>query len=102
MRGLWIAVAAAVAVMGVSSLAQASGDMEAGKTKAAKCIACHGKKGEGKGDNPALAGTEAGTFVEAMKAYQSGEREHTMMNMLAKKLSEADIEDLAAYYASLE
>lgn len=68
---------------------------------AAKCGKCHGQLGEGVRKNPPLAGLGAADFVERMNLYRTGEREHRMMNKLARTLSETEIEQLAGYYESL-
>jgi cytochrome c553 len=82
-------------------MAVAGGDASAGETKAASCVGCHGADGMGSGDNPPITGLEADYFVEQMIAYKSGTRENAMMQMFAGQLSEEDMADLAAYYASL-
>ena len=79
----------------------AGGDVAAGEGKAASCVGCHGANGEGFGDNPAIAGLDVELFKSSMQAYKSGEKEDPMMNMLVAPLSDEDIADLAAYYASL-
>jgi cytochrome c553 len=101
MKKILIAAMAAAATLAFAGMAQADGDMDAGKKKAAKCGACHGKKGEGKGKNPAIAGWEADKFMKAMNDYKSGAKKSKKMAS-AKKLSDADIENLAAYYGSLK
>lgn len=78
----------------------AAGDAAAGKEKSAACSSCHGIDGKGSDPNPNIKGMDAGKFTTAMQAYKSGERNHAMMQMFAKKLSDQDIADLAAYYAS--
>ncbi len=78
----------------------AGGDKAAGAQKAASCSSCHGANGEGVGDNPKIAGMDKAAFVKAMGDYKSGARKHMMMEMFAKKLSDQDNADLAAYYAS--
>ncbi len=80
---------------------QAAGDIDAGKTKSSSCAGCHGADGKGKSPNPSIVGLDEGQFSEKMNGYKSGAVKHMMMNMLAKKLSDADIVNLAAYYASL-
>lgn len=87
--------------MALAMQAQAGGDPAAGESKAAQCTGCHGTNGQGNPANPALAGRDAGYLKEQLQAYKSGTRQHGMMNMMAKKLSDQDIADLAAYYASL-
>lgn len=84
-----------------ANVALACGDVSAGETKAASCAGCHGANGEGSGDNPPLAGLDKAYHIEQLKAYKSGEREGAMMQMFAAQLSEEDMADIAAYYASL-
>lgn len=97
-----LVVAAAVLTAALAGPAFADGDADAGKKKAKACAACHGANGEGKGDNPALAGMDSAKFVTAMNEFKSGKRESKKMQGPVKKLSEDDIENLAAYYASLK
>jgi cytochrome c553 len=100
-RNLFIALAA-FALLGLASPAGAAGDADAGKTKATNCAACHGADGLGMGPNPPLAGMSAEAHVKAMLDYKTGEREHPMMQKLATTLSDEDINDIAAYYATLK
>jgi len=76
-----------------------AGDASAGKAKSESCASCHGDTGK---DDPAIAGMDEAKFIQAMKAYQSGERKNKKMMKAATALSDADIADLAAYYASLK
>ena len=79
-----------------------AGDVEAGKSKAASCASCHGPQGISNNPLwPNLAGQKAGYLVKQMKAFRDGTRSDPMMSPMAKPLSDADIENLAAYYASL-
>ena len=77
-----------------------AGDVAAGKAKSGKCAACHGPTGAGSASAPPLAGRSAAALEEAMKAFRDGRRRNPMMNMITKELSDADIADLAAYYAA--
>ncbi|RMD70219.1 MAG: cytochrome c [Gammaproteobacteria bacterium] len=79
-----------------------AGDPEAGKAKSMMCAGCHGPKGEGNPVNPKIAGMPEKDFIAALKAYKSGERKHPSMNAIAKGLSDEDIANLAAYYATLK
>lgn len=87
--------------------AHAEGDPEAAKAKLPLCVGCHGPSGEGKdaAQNqpayPALAGQREAYFIKAANAYKSDERKDPIMSAIAKGLSDADIANLAAYYASL-
>ena len=77
--------------------------VSAGKEKAAPCAACHGADGvSGNPAWPSLAGQQQAYLVTALKAYQTGARQNSMMAGLAKSLSNTDIGQLAAYYAGLK
>ncbi len=78
-------------------------DVEAGKAKAEDCAGCHGDDGKGDDSNPALAGMAEADFVKAMKEYQSGVRTKSKkMSKIASGMSDDDIANLAAYYATLK
>jgi cytochrome c553 len=80
-----------------------AGDQQAGRAKAAACTACHGALGLSQmPDAPHLAGQPEQYFAEQLKAYRSGKRSSEVMSVVAKGLSDADIADLAAWYASIE
>ncbi len=85
----------------IAGQALAGGDAAAGKAKAEACTDCHGDDGKGDEDSPSIAGMRATNFVDAMKGYQTGARTHKKMVKVLKKLNDKDIDDLAAYYASL-
>lgn len=85
--------------------AVAGGDAARGEALAPDCAMCHGDDGMGDGgDSPAIAGMDEEAHVAALKAYASGEREDPsgMMADYAASLSEQDMADLAAYYATLD
>ena len=84
----------------------AAGDIVLGQAKAVYCTSCHGV--DGKRDIPQMtggtshiAGMDPAKFVGALKAYRYGQRFHPMMQFFVIPLNEKDMEDLAAYYASL-
>ena len=95
-------VAGVVASFALAGAAQAGGDAAAGKAKAGLCAACHGASGEGKAPNPALAGKAEDQLLQAMKDYKSGKRANAVMKNFAAPLSEQEMANLAAYYASLK
>lgn len=89
-------------LLATAGFAHAEGDAAAGKTKSNQCASCHGTSGKGGGPNPALAGIDNAKFATAIADFKSGKRKNPMMEMMAKKLSDADVADLAAYYSSLK
>jgi cytochrome c553 len=97
-----VLTAGTIALLSIFGVAQAGGDPAAGKAKAASCAGCHGANGEGVKPNPALAGLPESKFVQAMKDYKSGKRPNPVMKSFAGPLSDQDIANLAAYYASLK
>lgn len=78
-------------------------DIEAGKAKAAVCSACHGVEGKALIPNyPHLAGQNAAYLVKQLKAFKESSRKEPLMLPFMAPLTEADMENLAAYYASLK
>ena len=90
-----------IAVTAVASgSAFASGDAVAGKNKSAFCATCHGVTGVSPTDTwPTLAGQKYGYLVKQMKAFRDGSRKDSLMEPMAKSLSDEDIENLAAYFS---
>lgn len=92
----------AIAALCINSANAAAGDAAAGKSKSATCAACHGQNGISPNDLwPNLAGQKTGYLVAQLKAFRDGQRANPMMAPMAAALSDADIDDLAAYYSSL-
>lgn len=83
-------------------------DVAAGKAKAGEvCADCHGDDGKGDDESPDIAKLTQKEFVTAMQEFQSGKRNDPAkmaqkMVREAKKLSAADIANLAAYYQTLK
>jgi len=83
--------------------AAAKGDPEAGKAKSIPCQACHGVDGKAiTPEYPNLGGQYASYLVKALRDYRDGRRTNVIMAPMAANLTDQDIEDLAAYYASQE
>jgi cytochrome c553 len=80
-----------------------AGDAMAGRQKALQCQTCHGMDGLAKiPEAPNLAGQPEDYLIKSLTDYKTGERKNEMMSVVAPPLSEADIADLAAYFASIE
>jgi cytochrome c553 len=91
------------ALLMAAAAAQAGGDPAKGKELSVDCADCHGENGLGDADNPAIAGLDEAFLVEQMQAFKSGKRPDKEDAMLTyvEDLSDQDMADLAAYYASL-
>ena len=99
MNRLWFAVL----VLAVSLPAQARGNAESGKAKAAQvCAACHGPDGNKPSapDQPVLAGQYPDYIVKALRDYKSGKRKNPIMSGFASGLTVQDMEDVAAWFSS--
>jgi cytochrome c553 len=78
-------------------------DLEAGKQKSQSCAACHGADGNSTNpDWPKLAGQHVRYTVKQLLDFKAGDRQNAQMAPMASPLSEADMHDIAAYYASRE
>ncbi len=87
--------------LGITGVAQAAGDAKAGQTKAAMCGACHGADGNSAAPNfPKLAGQGERYLLKQMNDIKSGNRTVLEMTGLLTNMSEQDMADIAAYYAS--
>ena len=96
-----IVVLAAMLIGSVA--AEAAGDAAAGKKVAVKCQACHGKDGIAKlPEAPNIAGQKESYLVRALNSFKAGERKNEQMTVVVKALSDEDIANVAAYYASIK
>ncbi|MEL6869649.1 MAG: cytochrome c [Pseudomonadota bacterium] len=93
-----------IVVAALAQPAAADGDVESGAVLAYTCLGCHGVAGYRNPYPsyrvPKLGGQHAAYIEIALKAYRSGERSHATMRAQAGSLSDQDIADLAAYFAS--
>lgn len=91
-----------IAVFGLSNMAIAQGNIEAGKAKSATCVACHGEDGNGPSDlYPKIAGQHKSYLEKQLIQFKNGERNDPIMMGMVAALSEQDMKDLSAYYSSL-
>lgn len=97
---LQIALLIGMAGAAGSALADAAA---AKATATGTCAGCHGPQGVSMADNfPNLAGQKKTYLANALKAYREKTRQAPIMNGMAAGLSDQQIEDLAAYFASLK
>jgi len=83
----------------------AEGNATAGMNKTSMCAGCHGIPGYKTAfpvtySVPKLGGQHAAYLVKALQGYKNGDRTHPSMRAIAAGLSDQDMADLAAYYAS--
>jgi len=84
------------------SLTAYAGDIDQGRIKAAACAGCHGLDGFGlSAEFPNLAGQKEAYLAKQLHAFRDGARKDPSMQAMAAGLRDAEIENLAAYFASL-
>lgn len=101
-RGL--ACSILLAAFAAAGAVRAEGDAEAGQVKALPCMGCHAIPGYSNVyptyHVPKVGGQHAQYLVAALKAYRDGQRSHPTMTAQAASLSDQDIEDIAAFFAT--
>ena len=103
MRGAFLTTLLAAASLTMAGKA-AAGDAAAGRQKAMQvCAVCHGPNGVAVApETPNLAGEPEGYLTRQLKAFRSGKRQHEVMAVIAKSLSDDDIANLAAWFNSIQ
>ena len=99
-----LALSVMLSVFALLTTPTQAADVAAGKARAeASCVDCHGDDGKGDDESPEIAGLSVEKFTKAIHEYQDGTRtKNAKMTKEAKKLSAAEVANLAAYYASLK
>ncbi len=93
----------AFVALSFSTLTSAAGDVAAGKAKSGICAACHGANGISMIPMyPNLAGQKAAYTAKQLKAFKNKTRNDPVMAGMVAALTDADIENLSAYYESLK
>ncbi len=92
-----------VALFCIGSAQLSADDVQAGKRKAeVACQTCHGTDGVATmAMVPNLSGQREDYTIIQLEAYRSGKRQHSQMSIIAQSLSDQDIRNLAAWYASI-
>ncbi|MGB3270755.1 MAG: cytochrome c [Rhodanobacter sp.] len=99
-----LGLVAATALFAATS-AHAEGDKAAGRKLVYTCAGCHGVPGYTNAypqyPVPKIAGQNEQYIVNALHGYRNGDRKHPTMDAQAESLSDANIQDIAAYLSSL-
>lgn len=99
-------ISAGLALSLVSAFSSApafSQDAGSGRTLAATCFTCHGTDGNSVGGvPPSLAGRASAELFQAMKDFQGGKRPATIMHQQARGYTDAQLQSIAAYFASVK
>jgi cytochrome c553 len=103
-RRFLILVVALIAAAGSIGTQAIAGDLAAGKAKAEEaCQVCHGMDGQATIPMAAnLTGQQKEYLVAQLEAYRKDKRRHEQMNIIAKMLSDDDIENVSEWYSSIK
>ena len=86
-----------------SHLPSFAADVNAGASVAQSCIMCHGEKGiSSMAGTPSLAGQPDLYLAGQLRDFRDGKRHNEVMSLMAKPLSDADIDNVSAYFAQFE
>jgi cytochrome c553 len=81
----------------------ASADLKAGEKAAQSCLMCHGENGLSKmPGTPSLAGQPEIYLASQLRQFRDGKRHNEVMNVIAKPLSDEDIDNISAWFAQFE
>ena len=101
LRFLAASLLTVAATLALAPATLAKGSAEAGAAKAAVCSACHGLNGNSVNPEwPSLAGQNAAYTSEQLQLFKAGKRNNPNMSPMALTLSDQDVADVAAYYAT--
>lgn len=96
-------IAAGLLCAGFASSALSADKISAGAKVAQSCVMCHGDGGlSSMPGTPSLAGQPEVYLANQMRQFRDGKRHNEVMNVIAKPLSDADIDNVAAYFAQYE
>lgn len=103
MRSHLFACAALAVVFGALTSSTLAQDPNAARNLSATCFTCHGTDGISVGGvPPSLAGQNKEYLLQQMKDFKAGKRPATIMHQQAKGYSDAQLEQIAAYFAAVK
>ncbi len=101
MKKKLLALSLALALTSTSGILHAEKTISAGKEKAAACVSCHGDNGNSMVSTfPKLAQQHSSYLIKQLLAFKNGTRKNPMMSAIAMGLTDKDMIDIAAYYAT--
>jgi len=97
-------ITATIVFMAVAGNVQAAGDIDRGGDLTFDCIECHKSDGSGDFETPAIAGLNEAYLLKQLRAFYSGRKKSLddMMHLYTEDRTDQDLQDLAAYWASMK
>ncbi|MDO9423143.1 MAG: c-type cytochrome [Methylobacter sp.] len=101
MKKKWQILSISLALTSATGILHAEGNINAGKQKTTSCTGCHGDNGNSMvATFPKLAQQHSSYLERQLHAFKDGSRSDPMMSALALSLTDEDIADISAYYAT--
>lgn len=98
-----VSLIATTLLCAIFSTTAMSADLNAGSKAAQSCMMCHGDNGlSTMPGTPSLAGQPETYLASQLRQFRDGKRHNEVMNVIAKPLSDADIDNIAAFFAQFE
>jgi len=103
MNNQWIGTWGAAALMACAAVPAQAQDPNAVRALAATCFTCHGTEGRSVGGvPPSLAGQGKAHLLQQLKDFKEGRRSGTIMHQQAKGYTDAQLDQIAGYFAALK
>nr|WP_233475787.1 c-type cytochrome [Bradyrhizobium brasilense] len=103
MNGAFSRLSILAACAGAAAIGPAAAGADNGKAKAEMCVACHGENGISATENVPSLASQPDLFLQwQLVFFRSGARKNETMEPIAGQLSNEDVRDLGAYFASLK
>lgn len=97
---MMLRVASLAAALSMCSVQALAAENERARDLAATCTGCHGTDGHSAGTIPSIAGMKADDMLNALTEFKAGQRPATVMHQIAKGYTQAQLEQIAAYFAA--
>jgi cytochrome c len=97
----WGAALMAASFAALTGTPSGAADLEYGRYLAAECVTCHQASGATDGI-PSIVGWPDDHFVAVLQEYQTGARDHDVMQTISRRYTAEDLAALAAYFGSLD
>jgi len=97
-------IVALLTLLSMAGGVQAAGNIDRGADLTYDCIECHGMDGKGSFETPSIAGKDQAFLLKRLRSFYSGKRKSldNIMHIYTEDRTDQDLQDLAAYYASLK
>ena len=98
-----LSIALVLACLGLSGVQKLeAGELSRGAMLSASCEGCHGTDGNSPGTIPTISGRSADYLMKALSAYQSGERDSSIMQRHAKGYTSEELQLIAEHFAQVK